>query len=69
MTKPKLLPCPFCGGRPKAVHSSKAEMHGIRCPHEGCVIVEVDESTFAEAARRWNRRDAPTTKTDQGAGR
>lgn len=54
--KVKLLPCPFCGKRPGYSFFPKIALHGIRCKSMGCVIAEVDEDTFEEAARRWNRR-------------
>jgi hypothetical protein len=68
MSRTKLLPCPFCGRRAKYVYVPNIGLHGIRCPHAGCVIVEVDEPTYEEAVSRWNRRTPAVAQAQNESG-
>lgn len=57
----ELLPCPFCGKSPKYEHRNS--FHQIQCTQRGCVIVEVCEDIYEEAAKRWNAR-SPDSKLE-----
>ena len=53
----KLLPCPFCGGRPKIIlHASCYIISCQDCP--GSIIMGPYQ-TKNEAVKAWNRRAEP----------
>ena len=57
LTKPKLKPCPFCGG--DAIYSvggAEYSPHGFNAGCERGHAVSPDMDTAKEAAEWWNRR-------------
>lgn len=52
-----LLPCPFCGGTPRIVHSQVAETRRVQCCT--CEAATMDFLELSSATEWWNRRAAP----------
>lgn len=64
LSKPKLLPCPFCGGRAfftydaNATHFIYARCSCCQSRASGAYFATVDdkEQAYKEASEKWNRR-------------
>lgn len=64
----KLLPCPFCGGKPHVCHTEPnviskyqeidddGSRFFVECRYPGCMTRTLMCETKADAAERWNRR-------------
>lgn len=54
--QPKLLPCPFCGGKAEFVGMDDIGYH-IRCENvTNCSIEQMNIETKERAVNRWNTR-------------
>ena len=49
----RLLPCPFCGKKPKLTAVPDQVMYSVRC--EGCTV-QWPKYTKEEAIAAWNKR-------------
>jgi Lar family restriction alleviation protein len=68
-TEPKLLACPFCGGKASTGwykhHSNDNDHWAIGCPECSISITEDDTTkTRAEAIAAWNRRAGATWSSE-----
>lgn len=59
MSGPELLPCPFCGGRPRyQIDHTTEQRNSVLCVSCDFGISDPDDTGNVVAA--WNRRAAPT---------
>lgn len=57
----KLLPCPFCGGRPTFISPPGAEICGqIVCTNEDCFGPRTTAGTKQDSIVQWNTRSNPS---------
>ena len=64
LTKVELLPCPFCGGKPKCNGLPRGIMGQIYCSDDGCFGPRTTAMTKADSVMQWNRR--PVSNGHQG---
>lgn len=60
----KLLPCPFCGGKPNIHHDDEEGAYWVICPECGAKTLTHYYSLYNEMAEKyaisvWNRRASP----------
>lgn len=74
MSKNKLKPCPFCGGRVSMVYDSRENSFKFyhingnkaeRCRVKG--VIRLRGESLKDAAEAWNRRRTMTSKWDRRA--
>ena len=64
LNKPKLKPCPFCGGEAGTFHNNnlcQKLLWGVECLECGAMVWVFPEQTEEDAIKMWNGRIDPPT--------